>query len=72
MIETQVLQDAFLEKLRDEQKQVAIYLTNGIKLQGKVIDFSQYVIILGDRVQQLVYKHAVSTVMPVTKEQDYY
>ena len=72
MIDTHLLQDAFLERLKQEQKQVADYLTNGIKLQGRVVDYSQYVIILGDKVQQLVYKHAISTVMPVVREQDYY
>jgi host factor-I protein len=60
----QVLQDPFLNALRKERVQVAIYLVNGIKLQGYVDSFDQYVILLKNTVTQMVYKHAVSTIVP--------
>ena len=43
---------------------VAIYLVNGIKLQGHVESFDQFVVLLGSTVSQLVYKHAISTIVP--------
>jgi len=61
-IKGQQLQDPFLNTLRKEQ--VAIYLVNGIKLQGQVESFDQYVILLKNTVTQMVYKHAVSTIVP--------
>ena len=60
----QMLQDPFLNALRKERVQVAIYLVNGIKLQGHVDSFDQYVILLKNTVTQMVYKHAVSTIVP--------
>ena len=60
----QMLQDPFLNALRKERVQVAIYLVNGIKLQGYVDSFDQYVILLRNTVTQIVYKHAVSTIVP--------
>ena len=60
----QMLQDPFLNALRKERVQVAIYLVNGIKLQWYVDSFDQYVILLRDTVTQMVYKHAVSTIVP--------
>ncbi|MDP4835649.1 MAG: RNA chaperone Hfq [Burkholderiales bacterium] len=60
----QMLQDPFLNALRKERVQVAIYLVNGIKLQGYVDSFDQYVILLRNTVTQMVYKHAVSTIVP--------
>ena len=60
----QILQDPFLNALRKERVQVAIYLVNGIKLQGYVDSFDQYVILLKNTVTQMVYKHAVSTIVP--------
>ena len=59
-----MLQDPFLNALRKERVQVAIYLVNGIKLQGYVDSFDQYVILLKNTVTQMVYKHAVSTIVP--------
>tara|TARA_E500000331_G_scaffold118509_3_gene115662 strand:- start:10460 stop:10669 length:210 start_codon:yes stop_codon:yes gene_type:complete len=59
-----MLQDPFLNALRKERVQVAIYLVNGIKLQGHVDSFDQYVILLKNTVTQMVYKHAVSTIVP--------
>ena len=58
------LQDPFLNILRKERIPVSIYLVNGIKLQGQVDSFDQYVIILKNTVNQMVYKHAVSTIVP--------
>jgi len=64
MAKGQSLQDPFLNALRKERVQVAIYLVNGIKLQGYVDSFDQYVILLKNTVTQMVYKHAVSTIVP--------
>lgn len=58
------LQDTFLNTLRKEHTPVSIFLVNGIKLQGKVDSFDQYVILLKSNVSQMVYKHAVSTIVP--------
>lgn len=60
----QQLQDPFLNTLRKEHVQVAIYLVNGIKLQGQVESFDQYVVLLKNTVTQMVYKHAISTIVP--------
>ncbi len=64
MTKSQILQEPFLNALRKEKIQVAIYLVNGIKLQGQVDSFDQYVIILKNTVNQMVYKHAISTIVP--------
>ena len=61
---SQLLQDPFLNQLRKEQIPVNIYLVNGIKLQGQVDSFDQYVVLLRNTVTQMVYKHAISTVVP--------
>jgi len=58
------LQDPFLNVLRKDKVPVAIYLVNGIKLQGQVESFDQFVILLKNTVSQLVYKHAISTIVP--------
>jgi host factor-I protein len=58
------LQDPFLNALRKERVPVSIYLVNGIKLQGQVESFDQFVILLKNSVSQLVYKHAISTIVP--------
>lgn len=64
MSKGQNLQDPFLNALRKEHVPVSIYLVNGIKLQGKVDSFDQYVIMLKNTVSQMVYKHAISTIVP--------
>lgn len=64
MAKGQSLQDPFLNALRRERIPVSIYLVNGIKLQGKVQSFDQFVILLENTVNQMVYKHAISTVVP--------
>lgn len=58
------LQDPFLNALRKERIPVSIFLVNGIKLQGQVESFDQYVVLLRNAVSQMVYKHAISTVVP--------
>jgi host factor-I protein len=60
----QMLQDPFLNALRKEHVAVSIYLVNGIKLQGQVDSFDQYVILLKNTVTQMVCKHAISTIVP--------
>ena len=61
----QMLQDPFLNALRKEHVPVSIYLVNGIKLQGQVESFDQYVVLLRNTsVTQMVYKHAISTIVP--------
>jgi len=60
----QLLQDPFLNLLRREHVPVSIYLVNGIKLQGQIESFDQYVVLLRNTVTQMVYKHAISTVVP--------
>jgi host factor-I protein len=58
------LQDPFLNVLRKERIPVSIYLVSGIKLQGQIESFDQFVILLKNAVNQMVYKHAISTVVP--------
>jgi len=64
MSKGQNLQDNFLNALRKEHTPVSIFLVNGIKLQGKVDSFDQYVIMLKNTMSQMVYKHAISTIVP--------
>ena len=64
MSKGQMLQDPFLNALRKERISVSIYLVNGIKLQGYVESFDQFVILLKNTVSQVVYKHAISTIVP--------
>ncbi len=64
MAKGQSLQDPFLNTLRRERIPVSIYLVNGIKLQGQIQSFDQFVILLKNTVIQMVYKHAISTVVP--------
>jgi host factor-I protein len=58
------LQDPYLNTLRKERVPVSVYLVNGIKLQGQIESFDQFVILLRNSVSQMVYKHAISTVVP--------
>lgn len=64
MARGQSLQDPFLNALRKEKVPVSIYLVNGIKLQGQIDSFDQFVVLLKNSVSQMVYKHAISTVVP--------
>ncbi len=64
MAKGQTLQEPFLNALRKEKVPVSIYLVNGIKLQGQVDSFDQFVVLLKNSVNQMVYKHAISTIVP--------
>ncbi len=64
MSKGQSLQDPFLNALRKERIPVSIFLVNGIKLQGQIESFDQFVVLLKNSVSQMVYKHAISTVVP--------
>ena len=64
MSKGQSLQDPYLNALRKERVPVSIYLVNGIKLQGQIESFDQFVVLLKNSVSQMVYKHAISTVVP--------
>lgn len=64
MAKGQTLQDPFLNALRKEHIPVSIFLVNGIKLQGQVESFDQFVVLLKNSVSQMVYKHAISTIVP--------
>ncbi len=63
-VKGQLLQDPFLNILRKERIPVSIYLVNGIKLQGQIDSFDQYVVLLKNSITQMVYKHAISTIVP--------
>lgn len=60
----QALQDPYLNTLRKEHVPVSIFLVNGIKLQGQIESFDQFVVLLKNSVSQMIYKHAISTVVP--------
>ncbi len=64
MSKGQSLQDPFLNALRRERVPVSIYLVNGIKLQGQIESFDNFVVLLKNSVSQMIYKHAISTVVP--------
>ena len=64
MSKGQSLQEPFLNALRKERVPVSIYLVNGIKLQGQVESFDQFAVMLRNTVSQMVYKHAISTIVP--------
>lgn len=64
MAKGQTLQEPFLNALRRERVPVSIYLVNGIKLQGQIDSFDQFVVLLRNSVSQMVYKHAISTIVP--------
>lgn len=64
MAKGQSLQEPFLNVLRKEKIPVSIYLVNGIKLQGQIESFDQFVVLLKNSVSQMVYKHAISTIVP--------
>ena len=64
MAKGQSLQEPYLNTLRKERIPVSIYLVNGIKLQGQIESFDQFVVLLKNSVSQMIYKHAISTVVP--------
>ena len=61
------LQDVFLNHVRKQKTSVTVFLVNGVKLQGIITWFDNFCLLLRrDGHSQLVYKHAISTIMPVT------
>ena len=64
MTKGQSIQDPFLNALRKERVPVSIYLVNGIKLQGQIESFDQFAVLLKNTISQMVYKHAISTIVP--------
>ena len=60
----QSLQEPFLNALRKEKIPVSIFLVSGIKLQGQIESFDQFVILLKNGVNQMIYTSAISTVVP--------
>ncbi len=65
MTDNQKIQLSFLENLKTEHTPTSVFLANGIQLRGYIQDFDQYVIRLGnEHSHQLVFKHAISTIMP--------
>ncbi len=67
MSKGQSLQDSFLKALCVQHVQVSVYLVNGIKLQGVIEDYDELVLMLKSTVSQMIYKHAISTVVPAQK-----
>ena len=65
MSKGQSLQEPFLNALRKERIPVSVYLVNGIKLQGQIESFDSFVVLLKNSVSQMIYKHAISPVVPV-------
>ncbi len=61
---SQNLQDSYLNQLRKDKMPVVIYLTNGVRLKGVIKGFDNFVILLKENTQSLIYKHAVSTIVP--------
>ena len=65
---SQNLQDVFLNRVRKQKTPVTVFLVNGVKLQGIITWFDNFCVLLRrDGHSQLVYKHALSTIMPVTQ-----
>jgi host factor-I protein len=58
------LQDNYLNQLRKEKIAVVIYLTNGVRLKGSIKSFDNFVILLKENTESLIYKHAISTIVP--------
>ena len=63
MAKAEIIQEPFLNALRREGIAVSIYLVNGIKLQGKIESYDQFIILLKNGSSQIVYKHAISTIV---------
>ena len=62
------LQDAFLNQVRREHQRITLFLMNGVKMGGVVRGFDSFVVVVEDRgMQQVIYKHAISTMIPATQ-----
>lgn len=64
MSKEQLLQEAFLESLCKDTAHVSVFLVNGIKLQGQIVAYDNYVVMLKNTITQMVFKHAISTIVP--------
>lgn len=64
MDKAQKIQEPFLQALRKEAIPVSIFMKNGIKLQGTIESFDQFIVMLKNVTTQAVYKHAISTIVP--------
>jgi host factor-I protein len=62
---SQSAQDRFLQQMVDEHRKVAVFLASGVKLEGEIVSFDQYVILMKGTATDKVYKHAVSTIQPL-------
>jgi len=58
------LQDNYLNQLRKDKTPVVVYLTNGVRLKGVIKGFDNFVILLKENTHSLIYKHAISTIVP--------
>lgn len=66
------LQDGFLNVVRQQSTQVTVFLTNGFQMRGVVRGFDNYVVILeSDGIQKMIYKHAISTIIPQSRVEFY-
>ena len=66
MSETINLQDAFLKEVRQAKVPVTLFLMNGFQLRGVITGYDSFVVVLvTDGKQQLIYKHAISTIVPI-------
>jgi len=65
-----VNESAFLETLCEKRSKVAVYLTNGIKLQGCIGSHDRATVVLDEPIKQLIYKHAISSIMPILPKMD--
>ena len=64
MSATNLLQDSFLNQLQKEAVPVSVFLVNGIKLHGVIDSYDEHTVMLKNSITQMVYKHAISTVVP--------
>jgi host factor-I protein len=64
ILRSQNFQDSYLNQLRKDKLPVVVYLTNGVRLKGVIKGFDNFVILLEENTQSLIYKHAVSTIVP--------
>lgn len=64
MSKSNMLQDIFLEQLQKDSVPVSVFLVNGIKLHGVIDAYDDHVLMLKNAITQMVYKHAISTVVP--------
>lgn len=59
------LQDVFLNQVRKDKTAITVFLVNGVQIRGFVIGFDSYVVVLdSDGKQEVIYKHAISTIIP--------